>query len=168
MGNTVLYIDDVLELPPRTPAVLEAAGFELVHLRDPTEAARRLRQEPPALVLIEVLLEACDGFELIERFVSAPDAPKVPIVVVTRGERSPELYGRSLELGVQDFLCKPVLEAQVLEAVLEFAQQAPDGREASPYGRAGGKRRSRAISPRARSPSSWLVFTRSARPARCT
>jgi CheY-like chemotaxis protein/tetratricopeptide (TPR) repeat protein len=125
VGNTVLYIDDAPELPPRTSAVLESVGFELVHLRDPKEAARRLRQEPPAIVLIEVLLEACDGFELIERFLSAPDAAKVPIVVVTRGERSPELYGRALELGVQDFLCKPVLEAQLLAAVLEFAQQAP-------------------------------------------
>ena len=125
MGSTVLYIDDVLELPPRTSAVLESVGFELVHLRDPSEAARRLRQEPPAIVLIEVLLEGCDGFELIERIVSAPDAANVPIVVVTRGERSPELYGRSLELGVRDFLCKPVLEAQLLAAVLEFAQQAP-------------------------------------------
>jgi len=123
--RTVLYIDDVLELPPRTSAVLEPVGFELVHIRDPREAEGRLRREPPALVLIEVLLEACDGFELIERIVSAPDAAGVPIVVVTRGERSPELYGRSLELGVRDFLCKPVLEAQVLGAVLEFAQQAP-------------------------------------------
>ncbi len=125
MGSTVLYIDDVLELPPRTSAVLESVGFELVHLRDPNKAARRLRQELPAIVLIEVLLEACDGFELIERLLSAPDAARVPIVVVTRGERTPELYGRSLELGVRDFLCKPVLEAQVLAAVLEFAQQAP-------------------------------------------
>ena len=125
MASTVLYIDDVLELPPRTSDVLEPVGFELVHLRDPDEAARRLRQEPPAIVLIEVLLEACDGFELIEQFVSAPEAARVPIVVVTRGERTPELYGRALELGVRDFLCKPVLEAQVLAAVLEFAQQPP-------------------------------------------
>ena len=115
----------VLELPPRSSAVLEKVGFELVHIRDPREVEGRLRREPPALVLIEVLLEDCDGFELIERIVSAPNAAGVPIVVVTRGERSPELYGRSLELGVRDFLCKPVLETQVLGAVLEFAQQAP-------------------------------------------
>ncbi len=125
MRSTVLYIDDALELPPRTSAVLEPVGFELVHVRDPREAEDRLRRQPPALVLIEVLREDCDGFELIERIVSAPNAADVPIVVVTRGERSPELYGRSLELGVRDFLCKPVLETQVLGAVLEFAQQAP-------------------------------------------
>ena len=125
MRSTVLYIDDAPELPARTSTVLEPVGFELVHVRDPGEAARRLRQEPPALVLIEVLLEGCDGFELIERILSAPSTADIPIVVVTRGERTPELYGRSLELGVRDFLCKPVLEAQVLGAVLEFAQQPP-------------------------------------------
>ena len=58
-------------------------------------------------------------------------------MVVTRGERSPELYGRSLELGVRDFLCKPVLESQVLGAVLEFARQAPAAakRPSKPEGR---------------------------------
>jgi CheY-like chemotaxis protein/tetratricopeptide (TPR) repeat protein len=130
--STVLYIDDALELPPRTSAVLEPVGFELVHVRDPREAEARLRREPPALVLIEVLLEACDGFELIERIVSAPETARVPIVVVTRGERSPELYGRSLELGVREFFCKPVLEAQVLTAVLEYAQQAPAPAQPAP------------------------------------
>jgi CheY-like chemotaxis protein len=132
--GTVLYIDDALELPPRTSSVLETVGFALVHVRDPREALGRLRRDPPALLLIEILLEGGDGFELIERIVSAPEAAGVPIVVVTRGERSPELYGRSLELGVRDFLCKPVLEAQVLGAVLEFAQhvQAPAKRPREP------------------------------------
>ncbi len=125
MRKTVLYIDDLLELPPRSSTVLEKVGFALVHIRDPREVEGRVRREPPALVLIEVLREDCDGFELIERIVSAPDAADIPIVVVTRGERSPELYGRSLELGVRDFLCKPVLESQLLGAVLEFARQAP-------------------------------------------
>jgi CheY-like chemotaxis protein len=123
--SSVLYIDDAMELPPRTSAVLEPVGFELVHVRDPREAEDRLRRQPPALVLIEVLHQACDGFELIERIVSASETASVPIVVVTRGERSPELYGRSLELGVREFFCKPVLEAQLLTAVLEYAQQAP-------------------------------------------
>jgi CheY-like chemotaxis protein/tetratricopeptide (TPR) repeat protein len=123
--KTVLYIDDAMELPPRTSAVLEPVGFELVHVRDPREALESLRRQPPALVLVEVLHEACDGFELIERIVSAPEKAQVPIVVVTRGERSAELYGRSVELGVREFFCKPVLEAQVLTAVLEYAQQSP-------------------------------------------
>jgi CheY-like chemotaxis protein/tetratricopeptide (TPR) repeat protein len=125
LRSTVLYIDDVPELPPRASAVLENVDFTLVHVRDPREAADRLRREPPALVLIEVLREDCDGFELIEQILSAPDTARIPVVVLTRGERSPELYGRALELGVREFLCKPVLEAQVLSAVLEFGQQAP-------------------------------------------
>jgi two-component system alkaline phosphatase synthesis response regulator PhoP len=127
--STVLYIDDAPELPARTSSVLEPVGFQLVHL-GPREVADRVRRELPALVLIEVLLEGCDGFDLIEQIGSTPGGGGVPIVVVTRGERSPELYGRSLELGVRDFLCKPVLEAQVLGAVLEFAQQAEPAQQA--------------------------------------
>ena len=43
-ASTVLYIDDLLELPPRSSEVLEKVGFALVHVRDPREAADRLRR----------------------------------------------------------------------------------------------------------------------------
>jgi CheY-like chemotaxis protein/tetratricopeptide (TPR) repeat protein len=129
VGRTVLYIDDAQQLPARTRAVLESVDFDLVHTGDPEQALRWVHDEPPALVLIEVLLDACDGFELIEQIASTPAGGEVPVVIVTRGERSPELYGRALELGVREFLCKPVLEAQVLEAVLAFGNdEASDAR----------------------------------------
>ena len=97
MGRTVLYIDDAPQLPARTRAVLTSVDFALVHPGDPAQALRWVHDEPPALVLIEVLLDACDGFELIEQIASTPAGGEVPVVIVTRGERSPELYGRALE-----------------------------------------------------------------------
>jgi hypothetical protein len=51
---------------------------------------------------------------------------QVPIVVLTKGGRSPELYGRALELEVKEFLTKPALKAQLLESVREFAGQASE------------------------------------------
>jgi len=119
----VLYVDDQPQLPAQVDEVLAQVGYELVHTADPEEALRIARdQPPPALVLAEVLLPGCDGFELIERIGCVRVAPPLPVVVVTRGERTPQLYGQALELGVKDFLCKPVLRTQILEAVLAFAR----------------------------------------------
>jgi len=121
--GTVLYVDDDPQLPAQVDEVLAQVGYELVHTADPEEALRLVREQPPpALVLTEVLLPDCDGFELIERIGCASVAPPLPVVVVTRGERTPQLYGQALELGVKDFLCKPVLRTQILEAVLAFAR----------------------------------------------
>lgn len=121
MSDTVLYIDDYHQLPERVDEILAQAGYKLVHTSDPDEALRIAREERPALVLTEVLLADRDGFELIRSIHAAAIAPPLPIVVVTNGERTPQLYGQAIELGVEDFLCKPVVEAQILEAVLAFA-----------------------------------------------
>jgi CheY-like chemotaxis protein len=136
MTRPVLYVDDLPQLPDRMDEILTQAGFELVYVADPEEALRIACKDPLALVLIEVLLPGYDGFELIRKLNSARTAPSLPIVVVTRGERTPELYGQALEFGVAEFICKPVVEAQILEAVLEFAlaegQQAPAAAAAAP------------------------------------
>ena len=127
MTETVLYIDDDRQLPERVDDILAQAGYQLVHTTDPTVALRVAREDRPALVLIEVLLSGQDGFELIESIQDVAGSRSLPIVIVTKGERTPQLYGQSLELGVNDFLCKPVTGAQILEAVLAFASK--DGKK---------------------------------------
>jgi CheY-like chemotaxis protein len=126
LANTVLYIDDLPQLPAQTDKVLTQAGYELIHTADPEEALRIVREGQPALVLTEVLFSTFDGLDLIEQIAKQAAHP-LPVVVVTRGERTPRLYGQAIELGVKDFLCKPVLRPQILEAVLAFASPEGEG-----------------------------------------
>lgn len=121
MPQSVLYFDDLSELPDRVDEILAQTGYTLTHVDDPAEFRRLVSEEPPALVLIEVQHAGCDAFALIEEVTCVAGAGDLPVVVVTRGERTPQAYGRAVELGVADFICKPVVGAQILEAVLEFA-----------------------------------------------
>jgi CheY-like chemotaxis protein len=123
MTRTILYIDDTPELPEGTAEGLEGAGYRLLHTPDAREALRVVREEDPRVVLLEVLIASCDGLELMQRIRSAEGpAGKVPVLIVTRGMRSPHLYGMAIELGANDFLCKPVLRSELLGAVLEHAE----------------------------------------------
>ncbi len=102
--GTVLYIDDERQVPAGFEEGLRDAGFRLLHTADPDEALMLVRVEEIDLVLAEVLLSTCNGIALLEEIRSYGGWPaQVPIVVFTKGERSPELYGSALELGVKEF-----------------------------------------------------------------
>jgi CheY-like chemotaxis protein len=127
VGGLILYIDDEFQLPAGLVEALDAEGFRVLHVDDPEAASRLVRVDEPDLVLMEVMLSSCDGLSLMEEIRAFGGWPaQVPIVVLTKGERSPELYGRALELEVKEFLTKPALKAQLLESVREFAGQVPE------------------------------------------
>lgn len=122
MSHHILWVDDDPRLVDEVGPVLRDAGFEVVRAAGPGEALDAAKAKAPAIVLTEVLFPGQDGFGLVERLMAEVAPLPLPVIVVTRGDRTPELFGRGLELGVEDFLCKPVTRAQILEAVLDCAR----------------------------------------------
>jgi DNA-binding response OmpR family regulator len=120
--GTVLYIDDERQVPAGFEEELRDAGYRLLYTADPDDALRLVRVEEIDLVLAEVVLFTCNGIALLEEIRSYGGWPaQVPIIVLTKGERSPDLYGGALELGVKEFFTKPALKAELLESVRQFA-----------------------------------------------
>jgi CheY-like chemotaxis protein/tetratricopeptide (TPR) repeat protein len=139
VARTILCIDDDQSTFETLGEALGAGEYSILHAGDPEEGFRLVREEEPDLVLLEILLPRGNGLDLAERIrVEGGDASEVPIVVVTSGERTPQLYGRAIELGVLEFITKPVLDSQILEAVREFASKPKAEVEAQPGEAAGG------------------------------
>jgi CheY-like chemotaxis protein/tetratricopeptide (TPR) repeat protein len=123
MAGTVLYVDDTPDLPEGLTRELGRLGFRLQHTVDCDEAFALARDGRARVLMVEVLLDAERGWDLIDRIRRlAPPRGNVPIVVLTRGQRTPKLYGRAVELGVDDFLARPVMRAEIIEAILECVE----------------------------------------------
>lgn len=118
MAQAILCIDDDRQVLGDLKAGLDCDDRHLIHESDPEEALRVVRERAPDLVVIEIRLAGGDGLDWVERVRTDRDVdPTLPILVVTSATRTPRLYGRAVQLGVEDYLTKPVPRAQLVEIV---------------------------------------------------
>jgi DNA-binding response OmpR family regulator len=122
--STILVVDDEPIVRDVVVRYLERDGFRTVEASTGDEAQRLLEREPPALVVLDVMLPGIDGFELCRWIRSHSD---LPILMLTaRGEEADRIVG--LELGADDYLTKPFSPRELAVRVRNLL------RRASPYG----------------------------------
>jgi two-component system alkaline phosphatase synthesis response regulator PhoP len=120
----ILVVDDEPAVTELLVYNLRKAGYEPLTAADGREALRRARQDPPDLILLDLMLPEIDGLEVCREL---RKTSTVPILMLTaRGEEIDRVVG--LELGADDYLAKPFSIRELLariKAVLRRAQPAP-------------------------------------------
>jgi DNA-binding response OmpR family regulator len=127
--STILVVDDEPIVREVVVRYLERAGFRTLEASTGDEAQRLLEREPPALIVLDVMLPGIDGFELCRWIRSRSD---LPILMLTaRGEEADRIVG--LELGADDYLTKPFSPRELAVRVRNLLRRA-----ANPYNDGGG------------------------------
>lgn len=103
-GVRLMIVEDEEHLAEVIADNLELEGFEIEVVGDGARALERIQAEPPALVLLDVMLPGLDGFSVCERL--RAQRIHVPILFLT-ARSGPDDRVRGLELGGDDFLGKP-------------------------------------------------------------
>src|SRR5690606_20981486 len=70
----------------------------------------------PDLILTDTRLPRLDGYELVRKIKDKPDYASIPVVFLT-SQRSIEDKIRGLELGVEDYLTKPIFVRELITRV---------------------------------------------------
>jgi two-component system response regulator BaeR len=118
--NTVYIVEDEAELAALVADYLRAAGFEPVLFHYGAEALAAIRSSMPALVVLDLMLPGLDGLALTREL---RGFSTVPIVMVTaRVEEIDRLLG--LELGADDYLCKPFSPRELVARVKAILRRA--------------------------------------------
>ena len=109
----ILIVEDEPKLAALLADYLKAGGYRTDICADGREVEARVRAHAPALLLLDLMLPGKDGLEVcraLRRF------SEVPIVMVTaRVEEIDRLLG--LELGADDYICKPFSPREVVARV---------------------------------------------------
>ena len=101
--TVIAIVEDEPELAALVADYARAAGFQPMVFGDGAAALAAIRNDIPALVVLDLMLPGLDGLSLCREVRAFSN---VPIVMVTaRVEEIDRLLG--LELGADDYLCKP-------------------------------------------------------------
>jgi signal transduction histidine kinase/CheY-like chemotaxis protein/ligand-binding sensor domain-containing protein len=131
-GLPVLVVDDNLTNRRILGEMLRRWGMQPELTASGAEAMTRLQEANRsgtgfALLLVDAQMPDTDGFTLVERIRQQADLGKLTIMMLTSGGQ-PGDAARCRELGIAAYLVKPIVEPQLLEAVLNVlgrrAQQA--------------------------------------------
>ncbi len=124
---TIAIVEDEPKLATVLERYLRQAGFETVRFEDGAVALDALVASPPELVLLDLMLPGLDGMSVCRELRRVSD---VPIIMLTaRTEEIDRLLG--LELGADDYVCKPFSPREVVARVKTVLRRAAPRAEVS-------------------------------------
>ena len=112
----ILVVDDTPENVLLLSDLLASKGYDVVTAASGAEALAQSESDPVDLVLLDVVMPGMDGYEVCRRIREKPDTCILPIIMVTALDPSRERL-KGLEAGADDFLTKPINQAELLARV---------------------------------------------------
>jgi DNA-binding response OmpR family regulator len=127
----ILLVDDEQPIQTLLSFPLQRDGYDVVVASDGREALARYEEQPPDLVVLDVMLPRMDGLEVCKRLRAKGET--VPIIMLTaKSEEIDKVLG--LELGADDYITKPFsmrefrsrVKAALRRAGMSHAENAAD------------------------------------------
>lgn len=127
-GRKILIVEDERKLADLLGDYLAQASFSHVWLSNGLDVIPWVRQNEPDLILLDLMLPGIDGIEIcrdLRRF------SNVPIIMTTaRVEEIDRLLG--LELGADDYVCKPYSPREVIARVKAIFRRMESAKAVNP------------------------------------
>lgn len=111
--TTILLVEDAYDLAKVVRRELMIAGYQVLHADNGLAALKLHTEERPELVILDWMLPAMDGLEVLRRI--RKDAPTPVLMLTARGEETDRVVG--LELGADDYLTKPFSMRELIARV---------------------------------------------------
>jgi two-component system alkaline phosphatase synthesis response regulator PhoP len=113
---TILVVDDEEPIQELLKFNLEKEGYLVCVAKDGPEALKRVENDQPDLLVLDLMLPGMDGLEVCRKLRSNPKFQQIPIIMLTaKGEEIDKVLG--LELGADDYMTKPFSPRELLARI---------------------------------------------------
>lgn len=119
MSHRILIVDDEPNIVVSLELLMELEGHEVRTARDGEAALRAIREQPPDLVLLDVMLPRRSGFEVCQAVRSDPSLAGVRILMLTAKGRETDV-AQGLAMGADGYCTKPFSTRELAERVRQM------------------------------------------------
>ena len=114
--HKVLVVDDSKTELMFLRDLLQKNGFAVKTAENAEDAMRRLGEEQPDLILMDVVMPGQNGFQLTRAIARNPQYANVPIILCTsKNQETDRVWG--LRQGARDYIVKPVQANELLAKI---------------------------------------------------
>jgi Nif-specific regulatory protein len=115
-GHKILVIDDTPLNIKLLANILSAKGYLILTASSGEEGLAVVEREDPDLVLLDVVMPGMTGYDVCRKIRERPQTAVLPVVLITALNPEQERIN-GLEAGADDFLGKPINQAELLARV---------------------------------------------------
>ncbi len=119
----IACIDDSKTVQRNVKLTLEASGYRVLGLTEPTRALTALARYKPALILMDISMPEIDGYELCQLLRQSTLLKEIPIVMLTGREGLIDRL-RARMVGANDYITKPFTPQQLFTVVNKLASSS--------------------------------------------
>ena len=128
MDAKILIVEDERDIVDLLRYNLQESGFETDYVRNGADALHRAVENPPDLILLDLMLPEVDGLIVCRLLKNDPRTKNIPVVMVTaKTEERDRVAG--LELGADDYITKPFSPREVVLRVSAVLRRIQAGKQ---------------------------------------
>jgi CheY-like chemotaxis protein len=127
MNRCILVVDDEAPIRDNLIRFLRLEGYAVQEAADGLQALERLRTHPCDLVLCDVMMPHCNGFELLAAMQADAALKHIPLVFLS-ASAEPEKLQEGLAMGARHYITKPFNLQRLRDLLTEMLPPHTGGR----------------------------------------
>lgn len=116
MDGKVLVIEDATDTLTSLLDLIESQGFQAIGAKNGLMGLQLANEQMPDLIISDINMPEMNGYEVLEALRQNTKTARIPFIFLS-GEEGNAARRLGLELGAADYLTKPVINKQLMEAI---------------------------------------------------
>jgi len=114
--SRVVYIDDNQDMLKLVERILSGQDYEVITAISPLEGIRKVKEENPDLVLLDINMPSMDGYTVCSNLQEDKDTSLIPVIFLTALESDKD-KAKAFSVGGVDYLVKPIKKESLLTII---------------------------------------------------